>query len=325
MESQINARVERTLEKLQARVKEQEDVLEKLRASSTTIEPQPSSDVKAHLQQLRALKAAYESITPSEPYLPNSDSPIAALLALRVTDTCIKETQACIVSKEGELQKLQKRLGKEQSDLRDAKLIQAGLQDRVASLKRERLERTQKSSSQVAKDTIRELKQKKNRYDTGTGNLVKAFNEFIDEHLAAMLAAEELGGPVVGGILDVDEEMLEAGFSSQGKAKKPSKNVNKDSQQRRIDQIWGPQHNADGDETLEPRSEKDAAGAEVRDLTEQLLNSLVEAEGNGPGQYVELEKESAASRFLVRSKVAQFHPKDATKLRLIDFGAIIDD
>jgi hypothetical protein len=55
------------------------------------------------------------------------------------------------------------------------------------------------------------------------------------------------------------------------------------------------------------------------------LNNLVEADGKGPGVYVDLPRESAAARFLVRSKCAQFHPKDARKLRLIDFGGEIDD
>ncbi len=71
--------------------------------------------------------------------------------------------------------------------------------------------------------------------------------------------------------------------------------------------------------------EKRAAAADIRELTEELLNSLVDAGGNGPGTYVELKRETAAARFLVRSKVAQFHPKDARKLRLVDFGGEIGD
>ena len=184
-------------------------------------------------------------------------------------------------------------------------------------------ERTQKSPGQIAKEMIREVKRRQKSYDMETGKLIQAFNDFVDGELAPMLAAEELGGPIVGEIQNIDDEMLEGGFSNHGKAKKPSKKVNNDKHQRRIDQIWGsrPQDN-DSDK---PWDEKEAAAAEMRDLTELLLNSLVEADGNGPGAYIDLPRESAASRFLVRSKVAQFHPKDARKLRLLDFGGELDD
>jgi len=55
-----------------------------------------------------------------------------------------------------------------------------------------------------------------------------------------------------------------------------------------------------------PWNEQRAAAAEMRDLTEQLLNILLKR-GKRTGAYVELERESAA-RFLVRSKVAEFTP-----------------
>jgi hypothetical protein len=225
---------------------------------------------------------------------------------------------------EAELKGTQKRLEKEQADLGDANLIQADLETRISSLQEAIDERTQKSPGEIAKDMIREMKKKKSYYDSETGKLVKAFNKFIDEHLAPMLAAEELGGPIVGEILDVDDEMLEAGFSAQGKAKKAKANPNEDKRQRRIDEIWGARPDEDRS-AKEPWNEKQAAAAEMRELTEELLNSLVEAEGTGPGAYVELRRESAAARFLVRSKVAQFHPRDARKLRLIDFGGDFDD
>jgi hypothetical protein len=223
---------------------------------------------------------------------------------------------------EVEFEKTKKRLEKEQADLSDAKLIQTEIQARIESLQGQIEERTQKSPGQIAKDMIREMKKKKTYYDSETGKLVKSFNAFIDDYLAPMLAVEELGGPIVGGMLDVDEEMLGGVFSTQGKQKKVK--PNEDKRQRRIDQIWGPRPAEDG-QTMEPWDEKRAAAAEMRELTEQLLNSLVDADGTGPGAYVELQRESAAARFLVRSKVAQFHPKDARKLRLVDFGGEIED
>jgi len=139
-----------------------------------------------------------------------------------------------------------------------------------------------------------------------------------------MLAAEELGGPIVGEVLDADELDLEAGFNNQGKPKRRKSSVHEDKRQQRIDEIWG-EARADGQKSRETRDEKSAAAAEMRELTEQLLNNLVEAEGGEGDAYVELQRESAVARFLVRAKVAQFHPRDARRLRLIDFGRDLDD
>ncbi|TVY54975.1 hypothetical protein LCER1_G002914 [Lachnellula cervina] len=317
-------RLDRTLKTLQVRVKEQEAALEKLRISTASIETEPSPDPKSHLLQLQALKAAYETLTPQESWIPPADSPLPALLALRATDQCVKESQERTTQTDAELKETQIRLDKENADLSEANLIQTDLTDRISSLQAEIDERTQKSPGQVAKEMIRELKKKKTYYDSETGKLVKGFNKFIDEHLAPMLAAEELGGPIVGEILDVDEMMLEAGFSTQGKAKKAKTNPDDAQRQRRIDEIWGARPEEDR-RSKEPWDEKRAAATEMRELTEELLNSLVEADGTGPGAYVELRSETAAARFLVRSKVAQFHPRDARKLRLVDFGGDFDD
>jgi hypothetical protein len=273
---------------------------------------------------LRALKSAFETLTPKEPYLPPPDSPIPALLALRNTAQCIKETQECISETETRAKAAQKRLEKEKADLKDALLIQKGLKARTAVLQQEEKERTQKTPGQVAKEMIRKIGRKQSHYDEQTAKLVAAFNAFIDEHLAVMLAAEELGGPIVGEMVDVDQSVLDAGFSSQGKTRKAKKAVSEGKRQQKIDEIWGPRPVGDR-RSEEPWNEQRAAGAEMRELTEQLLNNLVAAGGGGPGAYVELPRESAAARFLVRAKVAQFHPKDARKLRLVDFGGEIED
>ncbi|KAF8850338.1 hypothetical protein BDZ45DRAFT_603000 [Acephala macrosclerotiorum] len=315
-------RLDRTLKALQERVKEQEALLAELRASTTPIETEPSADPKAHLYQLRALTEAYKTLTPAEPWLPSRDSPLPALLALRAMDKTINETRDTIAKTGIELKETTERLEKEKADLSDATLIQTELEARIALLRGDIAGRTQKSLSQIAKDMVQEVKEKQAYYDTRTEKLFKAFDSFIDDHLAAMLAVEELGGPIVGDVLDINEEMLEGGFSAQGKPKraKPSE----DKRQRRLDQIWGPRPAENGAKD-DPWDEKRAAATEMRDLTEQLLNSLMEADGIGPGAYVELKRESAAARFLVRSKVAQFHPNDARKLRLVDFGGEIED
>lgn len=67
------------------------------------------------------------------------------------------------------------------------------------------------------------------------------------------------------------------------------------------------------------------AAEELRTLSEDLLNASVSSGRNRSGAYVNLARDSAASRFLVRAKVAEFSPRDASRIRLIDFGRRLDN
>lgn len=255
-----------------------------------------------------------------EPYLPPPDSALPALLALRSTHETIEDTKINLKNATTDLEAAKQRLEKEKADLNDANLITSGLAKRIADLKSTLSEQTQKAPAQIGRDIMRDLTVKKAHYDSETGKLIKAFNKFIDNELATMLAAEELGGPVVGGALDLEDTDLATGFNTQGRASRSRAAPNDGMRQRRIDEIWG-QNLPDGaDQVLDERG---AAAAEMRDLTEQLLNQLVDG-GGGGSAYVDLPRESAAARFLVRANVAQFHPRDARKLRLVDFGRDLD-
>ncbi|KAI9823603.1 MAG: hypothetical protein M1832_002384 [Thelocarpon impressellum] len=328
------ARVDRALGELQRQVQEQEAILGKLRESSSLESfAEPSPDPIRRLRQLQVLTTAYQSLTIAEPRLPPPDSPLPALLALRNTDRLISETKTSIAEVQERLAKAQTLLEKEEADLRDAHLIATGLSNRINNLRARQAEKSQKSPSETAKDLVRDLQRRKQAHEREVKRLVKAFNEFIDVHLAGMLAAEELGGPVVGELPDVDDAVLEAGFSQHGRAKKrrPPSAADDSRRQQRIDQIWGPAEcdadsDADSDQDMD-RSERVAAGAELRALTEELLNASAasSSSGSAASAYVELPRDSAAVRFLVRTKVAQFHPRDARRLRLVDFGRDLDD
>ena len=180
---------------------------------------------------------------------------------------------------------------------------------------------SQVSAEGLVKGLVTEEHAKKRHYVRGLRNLVKVFNTFIEEHLSAMLAAEELGGPVVGDLLHIDEEVLKVGFNSQGKPKKQVTAIvtttSRQERKNRIDEIWGASSDVD-----QRRTEKDAAGAAFRRLSEELLNAAAgDADDSSASEgYVEIKQDSAAARFLVRTKVAQFHPNDARRLRLVDFS-----
>ena len=263
-------------------------------------------------------------MAPTEPALPPTDSPLPALLAMRSTQRLIDQTKSSIGTAADNLSDARKQIDQEEAYLRDAHLVTDALEKRIAKLRVGYDEKSQKSPEEAAKDMIREHETRKANLDKETKRLVRTFNKFIDQHLAGMLAAEELGGPVVGDLHEVDDETLEAGFNRKGKAKRPKATSQKHDtkRQRRIDEIWGPQTGDDAAETGK-RSEREAAGTEMLALTEDLLNAA--AGDDTSGAYVDLQRDSAAARFLVRAKVAQFHPRDARRLRLIDFARELDD
>lgn len=270
------------------------------------------------------MKSAFEQVASTPPFVPFSGSVLPALLALRKTHQTITESQAYLSSQGASLAQTRRRLESEQANLADQKLLQQSLEKRIQSLRDEAESRMELTPEQAAQERLDELEQKKKRYNRETSKLLKALRRFIDEHLAAQLAAEDLGGPVVGDMMEIDSDQLIAGFNAQGRPVKIKAQPDEDKRQRRLEEVWGlPQEDAgqrrgDADEAA-------AAGREMRELTEQLLNQLVDAGGDSAAAYVKLPKETAAARFLVRSKVAQFHPRDATRLKLIDFGRELDD
>ncbi|KAH9888230.1 hypothetical protein F4778DRAFT_755484 [Xylariomycetidae sp. FL2044] len=317
--------LEQTLQELQAQVGQHEATLAELRTALGRSRQSQSISATASLD---IMKAAYDELTKQSPFLPFPESVLPALIALRRTHQTMQETRAYLDSRNEAVEKAKQRLAAEKAHLKDQEALSASLQNRIQSLKEGLDNRMEMGPEDIARERMEELRQKKKNYHKETSQLLKALRKFIDDHLAAMLAAEELGGPVVGDMMDIDGDDLAAGFNAQGRPKKAKAALNEDKRQRRIDEIWGHQDD-DQSETMTAnngdRNETAAAGAEMRDLTEELLNTLAQAEGDRSAAYVQLPRETAAARFLVRSKVAQFHPKDSSKLRLIDFGRELDD
>lgn len=268
-----------------------------------------------------ALKTAYSQLTPATPFLPQKDSVLPSLLAARTLQESIGGTKQAIANAQEQVEKQEAALGRETTNLHDAKSIHDALQIRIENLRQRRQDRLQKTPAQLAKDLIAEKRTQIENQDAHSKELQQALNDFIEEHLSAMLAAEELGGPVVGDMFHVENNTLAAGFTKKGKAKHMKKPVSDKTRQRRIDEIWGLQP-AMEDPNEEPMTEAEAAHAELGELIGRLIEALMAPGGR---EYIVLERDSAASRFLVRSKIAQFHPKDAKKLRLIDFGKELDD
>ncbi|KAJ9157459.1 Chromosome segregation protein smc [Pleurostoma richardsiae] len=312
--------VERTLKELQKRVAEQEELLNQLR--NAPFHP-PKEEKEAVKASLEVMKTAYEDVAKSEPFLPFRESILPAVLALRNTHRITAESRAYMASQKESLEQTKRRLETEQANLNDQKALNKSLEARLQSLRDGQETSRQVTPKQAAKEKTRELRQKISDYNKDTSKLIAGLNKFINGHLGAMLAAEELGGPVVGGMLDVDSDILAAGFTAKGKPSKRTGKADQDKRQRRLDNIWGADEDR-ADVGTGAQDEATVAGKELRELTEKLLNSAMEAAGESSAAYVRLPRESAAARFLVRAKVAEFHPRDATRLKLVDFGREID-
>lgn len=280
-----------------------------------------SEDPRIKLKQLRAVKEAYIRLNVSDPFLPSTGSALPALLATRRLQQNVQGAKQAIANIESQTGSIEASLRREEANLNDAKSLQKALQGRSERLDAQIKDRSQKVPAELAQELIAAKRTQKEGYDAEIGRLGGALNDFVNDYLSSMLAAEELGGPVVGDMLNVEDDVLAAGFTKKGKAKSAKKPVSEKTRQRRIDQIWG--NKVDIEDEEEPLTEAEAADQETRDLIKNLFDTLT---GPGGGRaYFDLERDSAVSRFLVRAKIAQFHPKDARKLRLIDFGRELED
>jgi hypothetical protein len=291
-----------------------------IQAKSLAAPKLPSTDPRERLKQLHTIKLAYERLSSEKPQLPPLQSPIPAIIAVKATRQAIADSRAAIDAAQNELVSAGRQAEFEEAGLSDAKLLNEALKARLSRLQTAQQEKISQPPERAAQDLMRAKMRRRKNFQTDYSRLRAALDEFIDDHLGAMIAAEEIGGPVVGELMDIDDDMLVAGFSAQGKPKKPKAaetNASDSKRQRRIDDIWGAASGA------APTSEQDAACEEVKALIDELLDAVT---GKSPsGVYVELDRDSAVARFLVRSKVAQYHPRDARRLRIIDFGRELED
>lgn len=290
----------------------------KLRAKSTIqANDEPSENPSSRIRQLQVITAAYQSLAVAEPSLPTAGSPLPALLALRHTEHLISETKTSLLETKDQIDHARAQLNREKGDLRDSQILAEALALRISNLQREQSSNSEMGPNVLAQSIVAHHMAQKRHYEIELKKLVKAYNKFVVDHLALMLAAEDLGGPRVGDSTEIDEEMLVAGFDQQGMPEK-SKAANANSmskRQERINEIWGTSD--EYEDAIVYKTEKEAAGAAFRSLTEDLLNASADDSVSDP--YVSIPKETAAVRFLIRAKIARFHPQDKKRLRLVEF------
>ena len=86
----------------------------------------------------------------------------------------------------------------------------------------------------------------------------------------------------MGELTNIEPDDLSAGFSTHMKLKKAKENPGEDRRQWRINEIRGaPPKRPEGSNKMKwDRDESFAAGAELPELIEQLLNTAIEAGGD---------------------------------------------
>ncbi|KAF7593503.1 hypothetical protein BBP40_011414 [Aspergillus hancockii] len=286
-----NRKLDETLKNLQSRVKSQEDDLRRLRAINEIDLSKIGADPWFRVSQVRRAKKAYDSLLKSETELPSSGSPLPSLLAAEEISRLVKESKLSVSMTADKLSINRQRLKVEEANLRDAQAIRDGLQKRIGSIREQQANKEQKSPSQLAQDLVEQQQDKKEELDKATEDLKASLYNFVEETLAPMLAAEDLGGPTVGDAVNFSDETLERGYTSHGKPKKPkaSVTVNNDSGQRRIDELIRGQASQGDNQGQNRVNRRETAATEMHELLTALLDA---------GSYIDLPRESANARFL---------------------------
>jgi hypothetical protein len=155
-----------------------------------------SEDPRQKVQQLLAVKDAYRRLRPVTTFLPSQQSDFPALLAARSLQQNVQGTKDAIASTQDRVTQAETTLHREEANLRDANLLTQAMENRIERLRAQREDRSQKTPAQLARELIAAKRTQKDKCDAEMQRLGEALNDFINDYLAAMIAAEELGGPV---------------------------------------------------------------------------------------------------------------------------------
>jgi hypothetical protein len=252
--------------------------------------------------KLRALTLAHSTASKQLGWTPPKDSPLDALLAYRITLNTTHQLEEAITHLDTRLTTLRSSLQTEEQHLSSARALNVALKEHLSELEEE-AQQIQTGGSQLREKRRKEAAEKAKVMRHEARKMVRGLMSFIDDRLALMLAAQLAGGPKVGDELDEETLELWVDKANAGKAKKGT-----------LDAIWG------NKEKRQQRDLKAEAGVEMKRLLEELMNASLE-----PTPYVTVAEGSVFVRFLVLTGIAMMHPRDATKLKLVDFGRTLEE
>ncbi|KAK6520877.1 hypothetical protein TWF506_001120 [Arthrobotrys conoides] len=304
----------RTLDEL---IKKQEDAIRGLKSQIERLHKrEEATPEKVALAKTIALKDGSQSYFDELPWLPHDDSGTNTLLTLRNVLNVIEANRKGVTDAERKVEEMKKAVRRERGWVATAQEIEKELDRKIDEL--EGVDRLPEPTKRRERKQIEAYEKEAKEMTKTSVRLTKELQKFVKEKLGAAIAVEEAGGPVIGSKLNLIELRnyldIEAGDGKTGRRTKAVKA--RERGQKRLDEIWGGQ-----DDEGVAISPEEKAGEELLELIEKLVNTML---NDDPHAYTRLTRESAASRYLVRSFVATLHPKDAMRIRLIDFGGRID-
>ncbi|EGX47556.1 hypothetical protein AOL_s00083g64 [Orbilia oligospora ATCC 24927] len=296
-------------------IRKQEDAIRGLKSQIERLHKrEEATREKITLAKTIALKDGSQSYFNELPWLPDDDSGTNTLLTLRNVLKVIEANRKGVTDTERKIEEMKKMVRRERGWVATAQEIEKELDRKIYEL--EGIDRLPEPSKRREKKEIEAYEKEVNEMRRTSARLTKELQKFVKEKLGAAIAVEEAGGPVIGSKINVSELKnyldIEAEAGKTGRRTKAVKA--KERGQKRLDEIWGDDEGV----TISP---EEKAGEELLELIEKLVNTML---NDDPHAYTKLTRESAASRYLVRSFVATLHPKDAMRIRLIDFGGKID-
>ncbi|KAA8912331.1 hypothetical protein FN846DRAFT_933602 [Sphaerosporella brunnea] len=261
-------------------------------------------------RRLRAEIAANRETFNTPGYYPPPASPLNKIIAYRYVLSAITAYAELIPISRREVEDMQKELAAAKATLNEQEALKAVLEKRVAELK------NPEAILVGADDSVVGMKMRSKRLRTKTGRTIKALHTFFERHLVTALAMEELGGPIVGlGREAVDGKKLLRKAKGQMTIEEAFRAGRKKERERERER-----RARNDEEEEEEDEEEDEVVGELESLLEDLMEKSLEAD-----PYVALKRESAVARFLVRAKVAEFHPRDAKRLKLLNFAGTFED
>ncbi|KAK6351400.1 hypothetical protein TWF718_004560 [Orbilia javanica] len=316
-EEQHRKTVRHDIKALDELIKKQEDAIRGLKSQIERLHKREEvTPQKIALAKTIALKDGSETYFDELPWLPEDDSAINTLLTLRSVLKVIEANRKGVMDGERKVEEMKKAVRREQGWVATAQEIENELERKIYEL--EGINRLPEPTKRRERKQIEAYENETKDMARVSARLTKELRKFVKDRLGAAIAVEEAGGPVTGSKLNVVELRdyldIEGGDGKPGRRTKAVKA--KERGQKRLDEIWGSR-----DEEGVTVSPEEKAGEELLELIEKLVNTMLNED---PHAYTSLTRESAASRYLVRSFVATLHPKDALRIRLIDFGGKID-
>lgn len=221
------------------------------------------------------------------------------LLALRSASYIAVETRVIIPSALADVESIRRQSASENARLHAYHLLASALRERVETLRMMSGERAALMPTEILQTQIEDQGAQQEIYVDEGDLILEKLTAFINEHLASMLAAEDHGGPPVGDLVNITDEVLGAGFTAKGKTRQLKSS------------------DIEGAEALAKMGQQRRAEAskEIRKLIRRLLR-LFDSDKEA---YITLGGETAASRYLIQANIAELHPDDALQMRLLNF------